>query len=376
MISSTAPDHSHLKCVSLATGMKCLPHSRVKTAKGNVLHDSHAEILAIRGFNRWLVDECADLARSGFGKKDGEWVRWRQRGGEDESGKEENGMPPFELQDGVGIHMYCSEAPCGDASMELVMREQADATPWERSIPPSQDEGLNGESEPMLGRGHFDKLGVVRRKPARPDAPITLSKSCSDKLAMKQCTGLLSALTSRLVDAKGTWLSTLVLPESQIVPEAMERCFGQTGRMAPLAAPDVQERWRRIGYPYQSFQVLGTEREFEYSRRRRTSSPTPSNLSIVITPYSREVLINGVLQGRKQEDPRGASCASRRRMWEAVRAVLGEERLSDRTQTYAEMKARQSLEEREVVKRDVRNVALKRWKRNEGDERWALEDAP
>lgn len=352
--------------------MKCLSHSKVKTANGNILHDSHAEVVAIRGFNRWLVDECANLARLGNGKKDGEWVRWREREKEDESGKQKNGRLPFQLQNGVDVHMYCSEAPCGDASMELVMREQRDATPWERSIPPSQDEGLDSEPEPMLGRGHFDQLGVVRRKPARPDAPMTLSKSCSDKLAMKQCTGLLSTLTSRLLDAKGTWLSTLVLPESQIVPEAMERCFGRTGRMAPLTASGVQERWREIGYSYQSFQVLGTEREFEHSKRRRASSSTPSNLSIVITPHNRETLINGVLQGRKQEDPRGASCVSRRRMCEAVRAVLGEQNRADKTQTYAEMKMSAGLEGRKLLKRDVRALALRKWTRNEGDEEWVL----
>ena len=48
----------------------------------------------------------------------------------------------------------------------------------------------------------------------------------------------------------------------------------------------------------------------------------PSNLCAVVTPQKQEILINGVLQGRKQEDPRGASCVSRRKMWEAAEATL------------------------------------------------------
>ena len=74
---------SPLTCVALATGMKCLPQSKLPLAKGNVLHDWHAEVLAIRGFNRWLVDECEELARGGFKQgEEGEsaWIRWREEG--------------------------------------------------------------------------------------------------------------------------------------------------------------------------------------------------------------------------------------------------------------------------------------------------------
>jgi tRNA-specific adenosine deaminase 1 len=42
-----------LHCICLATGAKCLPSSKVAVADGLALHDSHAEILAIRGFNRF-----------------------------------------------------------------------------------------------------------------------------------------------------------------------------------------------------------------------------------------------------------------------------------------------------------------------------------
>jgi tRNA-specific adenosine deaminase 1 len=43
-----------LCCLSVATGVKCLSHDKVVQAKGLALHDSHAEILAIRGVNRFV----------------------------------------------------------------------------------------------------------------------------------------------------------------------------------------------------------------------------------------------------------------------------------------------------------------------------------
>ncbi len=57
--------------------------------------------------------------------------------------------------------MYCSEAPCGDASMELVMEAQEDATPWPIA---SHDDGSPTQ---LLGRGSFSQLGIVRRKPCK-----------------------------------------------------------------------------------------------------------------------------------------------------------------------------------------------------------------
>ena len=44
------------------TGMKCLPVEAVQSANGTILHDSHAETVAIRAFNRFLIDECYKLS--------------------------------------------------------------------------------------------------------------------------------------------------------------------------------------------------------------------------------------------------------------------------------------------------------------------------
>lgn len=134
--------------------MKCLPAAKVSEASGYVLHDWHAEILALRSFNHLLLQECAHLLRSPeyFSKI----LRWRIS-----PHKSDCHEQPFAIRDDVRIHMYCSEAPCGDASMELIIEAQEDASPW----PVKVDE--SGQSSVMLGRGNFSELGVVRRKPGK-----------------------------------------------------------------------------------------------------------------------------------------------------------------------------------------------------------------
>ena len=279
----------------------------------------------------------------------------------------------FELNRDVEIHMYCSEAPCGDASMELTMAAQDDATPSTRPEKHVKD----GEAL-MTGRGYFSELGIVRRKPSRPDAPETWSKSCSDKLAMKQCTSLLSSVTAQLIRPSNVYLKTLVLPESQYVPHAWERAFGSSGRMAPVATDITQERWKRDGYGFRPFTVATTKKEFAYSKRSLAAHSTqpvaPSNLSALYTPYQKEILINGVLQGRKQFSPLGASCVSRRSLWKAaleVAMVAGLHTTLD-IGFYAALKGSKQNAGRERVKDDVRTIALMGWKRNKGDEDWTL----
>lgn len=85
--------------------MKCLPQRKVVQAHGLVIHDCHAEVLAIRSLNRFLLEECYALISSN--KKTSKYVRQRTH---DEITKES--FQPFTLNEGLLLHMYCSEAPC------------------------------------------------------------------------------------------------------------------------------------------------------------------------------------------------------------------------------------------------------------------------
>ncbi len=136
--------------------MKCLPINQVAEAKGSVLRDWHAEIVAIRAFNHFLMQECLELATSPATTS----TIIRRRKAHELSAAE--GLQPFAIHDGFQLHMYSSEAPCGDASMELLMEAQVDATPW----PIDQLHPARKNPPALLrGRESFAELGIVRRKP-------------------------------------------------------------------------------------------------------------------------------------------------------------------------------------------------------------------
>ena len=129
-------------------------------------------------------------------------------------------------------------------------------------------------------------------------------------------------------------------------------------------------------YSFHPFKVRATSKEFAFSRRR-TGLPIAelkgSNISCVVAPGMQETLINGVLQGRKQVDPRGASAVCRRKMWKAlveVIALLGVPALQSvlSHSKYASFKEDDMLRDRSHVKDAVRNQALKGWIKNAGDD--------
>ncbi|KAI1815433.1 adenosine deaminase/editase [Poronia punctata] len=405
-----------ITCLALATGMKCLPTSKLPTAQGNVLHDWHAETLAIRAFNRFILDECQALA-SGV-KTSSDFIRRRSDDEIIESDSEDSSVSwhrqPFTWREDVLLHMYCSEAPCGDASMELTMSSQPDATPWTIPIPiPTATSSSSDEpSLLLLGRGYFSQLGIVRRKPSRSDAPVTLSKSCSDKLSLHQCTSLLCSITSLLVAPDNAYISTLILPQSQYSASGCQRAFSdnpgqEAARMAPLRP--ISSSWTG-GYKFHPFLIKTTNLEFEFSRRRRPQATpnttpknpkiTPSNISTALTASGQEeTTLNGVLQGRKASNAHilGASFASRRHLWitavttttttttatttttiikinQEIRDALYSKTEEGQMTTYADVKNSLLLDPRRRVKEDARTLALKGWVRNLGDEDFVLRE--
>lgn len=281
---------------------------------------------------------------------------------------------PFAVNDNVRIFMYCSEAPCGDASMELIMDQQDDATPWVKR-------STNEESDTTLrGRGFFSDLGIVRRKPARSDAPETLSKSCSDKLSMRQCTSLLCSVTSTVIQPNNVYIHSLVLPASQHVESAMNRAFSPSGRMSSLTSENGALPAWDGGYSYRPFQALSTTEEFCYSRQNvKPGTKTPgSNITAMWTPESQEVLIGGSITGLKQFSVRGASKISKSRLWSLAATVAHDSHTTvthdDEAMSYADFKTSASLTNRRKVKDDVRTKALLGWVRNEGGDDFALKE--
>ncbi|KAK5663231.1 hypothetical protein OQA88_6649 [Cercophora sp. LCS_1] len=353
--------------ISPRTGMKCLPAAKLYESNGIAIHDWHAEVLTLRAFNHFLLREARTLALDPSATSP--YLRRRP------STEIAPSQPqPFAWNDALTLHMYCSEAPCGDASMELVMAAQDDASPWD--LPSSLTSPPPTENPSLPGRGYFSQLGVVRRKPARGDAPPSLSKSCSDKIALKQCTSLLNSLSSLLISPWHVYLTSLILPEPQYSAVACHRCFSaeEGGRMAGIKG----KQWGESGYGFVPFRVETTKEEFVFSKRAvaaRTEKTSASNLAVVWTANGvEEGLVGGVLQGRKQFVPKGASVVSRRGMWKLSSEVAaltgGFESVSEGT--YGGVKGGSLLETRREVKEHVRGGALKGWVRNTGGDAFGL----
>lgn len=265
------------------------------------------------------------------------------------------------------------------------MATQEDATPWEVTRPtdPSAAAQNSPQDETMLdGRAHFSLLGVVRRKPARMDAEATRSKSCSDKLALRQVSSLLSCETSLLVaPTENVYLAGLILPEDEISRVACDRAFGGNGRMRALVGrswpAEVGREHSADGYRFRPFEVLSVPVEevqtlWPFAKPKAVPSRSvrssegqgdaaadtvgpkkskPGNVSSIWTaapslPHScvmtvdtgsktlptlarsrtglYETIISGVKQGNRLATPtaRGASWLSRAKLWGLLRDIL------------------------------------------------------
>lgn len=106
------PQHTVLS----RTGMKCLPAAKLPQASGTAIHDWHAEVLAIRAFNYFVLEECRRLSLGDEENSASDFIRRRN---DAEINYYERGNPetswhgqPFTWRDDVSLYMYCSEAPC------------------------------------------------------------------------------------------------------------------------------------------------------------------------------------------------------------------------------------------------------------------------
>ena len=194
----THADELEARIISLATGVKALPDNYLARSKGKMLHDCHAEILAIRGFNSVLLEHVANVEAGANSDliyrcpTDPSLFSWRSE---------------------WKLALYVSRLPCGDSSMNFLhetanLHEQdqleiSDDDPYQ-FVDPSNHSIIRG-------RLNYKKLGIVRTKPGRYDSEMTLSKSCSDKLCIKQVSSLLNCLTWSLFKEK-VFLDYLVIP--------------------------------------------------------------------------------------------------------------------------------------------------------------------
>jgi tRNA-specific adenosine deaminase 1 len=271
----------------------------------------------------------------------------------------------FEFKDNVSFHLFTTEAPCGDASMAILINSKPpdERIPWSLSPSPAQQ---HSSEQPLLGRGHFSHLGIVRRKPARGDAANTLSKSCTDKLALKQFLSIMSFPADIFVQrSPNASLKSLIVYHDQHDAVDYERAFSSTGRLAPLAS---QGTFFDISVLPSSFP------RFEFAKQ----PDVPMKASNISTIWVRgpagtsdvsEILLNGVKQGYTHfsNDPRKESAICRKQLW-----ILGRRISALTAKRYTDAKnCGRRTGKREL--KDWMTGKLQGWVGNEGDGDWGLD---
>ena len=210
----THTDELEARIISLATGVKALPDSYLARSWGKMLHDCHAEILAIRGLNSVLLEHIANL-EAGTNSD----LIYRCTTDPD----------LFLCKPEWKLALYVSRLPCGDCSMDF-LHETANIHGQDQ-LDISDDDPYQfvdpSNHSIIRGRLNYKRLGIVRTKPGRYDSEMTLSKSCSDKLCIKQVSSLLNCLTWSLFKEK-VFLDYLVIPRLTAQDKSsLERSFKQ-----------------------------------------------------------------------------------------------------------------------------------------------------
>lgn len=295
--------------LALSTGVKAMPNEVRKYSHGWIVQDCHAEILCLRLFNYLLLDQ----------------IKLIELGKDHSKLLERSTSMKYKLRDGVKLALYISEPPCGDASMSFLSE---DKVAWEGPKPKKQ--------KVVRGRAHFDLHGIVRTKPGRADSRPTYSKSCSDKLCMKQLTGVLNCVNSLLIEP--IYLLYLVLRQDKFSRKDFDRCFkGRISESSLEIHPLTPLTYKESEYQYE---------------RNELSSPLPASLLYVVPSKTSQVIVNGVKNGayikNKPPKPSGASFICKRKLYEHACHLLPP------FLSYEELK--RSNKQRESIKASARNI--------------------
>lgn len=184
--------------LSLGTGSKCIGATKM-SPKGDIVNDSHAEVVARRGFLLYLyenIKKCLNNQPSIF--------------------LQEN--TTFKLKEHITFIFYSSQLPCGDASIIsktcdnelfgdvlLSKKRKANNSEIDNKMAKFDNDDIyrtgakclpDSEQDPRTPGSYYHILGQVRTKPGRGER--TLSVSCSDKMAKWIHLGIQGSLLSML----------------------------------------------------------------------------------------------------------------------------------------------------------------------------------
>lgn len=282
IVMEVKPDK--FEVTSLGTGSKCIGSS-LMSEKGDILNDSHAEIICRRAFLRFLYEDMLLGKNSSIFQFDSDILK-------------------FHLKDGLKFHFFTTHVPCGDAAIFPknhdrnigdILEKNDDEPPQKKlKMTPNNEKDIyrtgakcldhDTQKDPKEQGKNYHIVGVVRTKPGRGDR--TLSVSCSDKI-MKWChLGIQGGLLTLLL-SKPIYLNSFTIAGgTHFCPNALNRAL--FNRIEINLPPPYSQNKLLIGQSKELFGFAKTDEK----------EPCPSSIVWLKTNGKRQLEV--AVEGKKQ----------------------------------------------------------------------------
>lgn len=252
---------------------------------GDILNDSHAEVMCRRGFLRYLFEQI-NLSIS---KEDSIFLF-------------NDDTKRFTMSDEISFHFFTTYAPCGDASIySTATTDDEPAAKKTKTEPKLHDDSIGDcVSSNFTGAKIVYKttdvpqdlmvqiIGEIRTKPGRGEP--TLSISCSDKMAKWNVLGIQGALIYRFLE-NPIYISSVTLCDPQFCDvEATERAIWKR-------FIDTQFICSSSFVVNQPIVQICRGVQFDYAKNEHREPAPGSIVWCKIGKYQHQVAVNGKRQG-------------------------------------------------------------------------------